>query len=130
MNPTVENHARNPRFKQSFGSEPTQAWTHGAVGDNPFCGDTLEIRLLLKNADGEGPTDRLVIENAAFDGYACSLCTAAADVLLEQVRGLTVEQARAVDYDRLLELLDQPPVGRTRSGCVRLPLTMLARALG
>ena len=130
MNPTVENHARNPRFKQSFGSEFTQTWTHGAVGDNPFCGDTLEIRLRLKEGAGDGLADRLVIEDAAFDGYACSLCTAAADVLLEQVRGLTVEQARAMSYDRLLELLDQPIVGRTRSGCVRLPLTVLARALG
>ena len=88
------------RFKQSFGSraERRPGPTAPVSAITPPCGDTLEIRLLLKNADGEGPTDRLVIENAAFDGYACSLCTAAADVLLEQVRGLTVEQARAVDY--------------------------------
>lgn len=102
-----------------------------AAGDNPFCGDSIEIRLRLQPADGTGEPwgESAVIEDAAFDGYACSLCTAAADILLERVRGMRVGDALALGYDDLLALMGGPRVGRTRSGCVRLPLTVFARAV-
>ena len=120
--------AKAPRFKGFAGWDGNgpAADVLGAAGDNPFCGDTVEVRVrLAPSADGGGT----VVADAAFDGYACSLCTAAADVLLEHAVGRPVSEVLALGYDDLLALLGGPRVGRTRSGCVRLPLTVLARAL-
>ena len=50
-------------------------------------------------------------------------------MLLEHAVGRPVSEVLALGYDDLLALLGGPRVGRTRSGCVRLPLTVLARAL-
>lgn len=118
----VETLAANPRHKGVLAEGPG---THRAHGDNPFCGDALDVVVRLCAAEDGSAR----IEEARFDGYACSLCTAAAEALLGAVSGMRVEEARRVTYDDLLELLGNPSVGRTRSGCVRLPLTVLGRAL-
>ena len=121
-----------------------------ASGDNPFCGDSVDISLELtwedegtagdnaatggadgadKNADAPRRARRPRIANASFDGYACSLCTAATDVLIDLATGMDADEALGVTYEELLARLDGVKVGRTRSGCVRLPLTVLRRAL-
>lgn len=96
-----------------------------AVGDNPFCGDEIEVRVTC-SVDDAGET---VIERARFDGYACTLCLASADVLMEQVEGMTAVQAESLGIDDICRWLDGLSVGRTRKGCVELPLQVLARAL-
>ena len=113
----IDDLARDPRHRGAL-EGPDVLRAHG---DNPFCGDALDIWVRLSPAG--------TIKDVRFDGYACSLCTAAAEALLDAVGGLPVEKARALSYDDLLELLGRPTVGRTRSGCVRLPLTLLARTL-
>lgn len=96
-----------------------------ARGENPFCGDELEVRLICAS-DEAGET---VIEQARFDGYACTLCLAAADALMEHVEGMTAVQAALLTFDDVCRLLDGLSVGRTRKGCVELPLQVVARAL-
>ena len=96
-----------------------------ARGDNPFCGDELEVRVRLARNEAA----QWVVERAAFDGYACTLCLAAADVLMEQVQGATAAQARSIVFDDVCRWLGGLEVGRTRKGCVDLPLTVLNRAL-
>ncbi|MEC4175509.1 iron-sulfur cluster assembly scaffold protein [Adlercreutzia sp. R7] len=96
-----------------------------ARGENPFCGDEIEVRLVC-SADVAGEQ---VVERARFDGYACTLCLAAADALMEQVEGMTASQAASITFDDLCRWLDGLSVGRTRKGCVELPLRALARAL-
>lgn len=96
-----------------------------AQGDNPFCGDELEVRLVCAtDAAGE-----CVIESARFDGYACTLCLAASDGLMEHVEGMTAAQAEALTFDDMCRWLGGLTVGRTRKSCVELPLKVLARAL-
>ncbi|CVH77044.1 iron-sulfur cluster assembly scaffold protein [Rubneribacter badeniensis] len=96
-----------------------------ARGDNPFCGDQLEVRVaVLPGADGAP-----VIERAAFDGYACTLCAACADALLEHAEGMRVRDAAELSLDDVLALWGGLEVGRTRRGCVELPLVVLKRAL-
>lgn len=133
MTDVVEERSKNPRckgFGQTADGMPGlnagEAAVLSAAGDNPFCGDSIEMRVRIER-DSDGVA-RIV--RGAFEGYACSLCTAAADVLLEHVAGMSVDEALAVGYDGLIALLGGPVVGRTRSGCVRLPVTVLARALG
>ena len=96
-----------------------------ARGDNPFCGDELEVRVRLRR-DGAGGW---VVERAAFDGYACTLCLAAADALMEVAEGMAAADARALTGDDACALLGGLEVGRTRKGCVELPATVLSRAL-
>lgn len=118
----VETLAADPRHKGVLAEGPGTCRAHG---DNPFCGDALDVFVhLCATENGEAR-----IEEARFDGYACSLCTAAAEALLDAVSGVRVDEARRMTYDDLLGLLGNPSVGRTRSGCVRLPLTVLGRAL-
>ncbi|WP_302962844.1 iron-sulfur cluster assembly scaffold protein [uncultured Adlercreutzia sp.] len=97
----------------------------GARGDNPFCGDELEVRVRLRRDGACG----WIVEHAAFDGYACTLCLAAADALMEAAEGLTAAQARALTGEDACALLGGLEVGRTRKGCVELPATVLSRAL-
>lgn len=96
-----------------------------AGGDNPFCGDQLEVRVAVRPGADGAP----VIERAAFDGYACTLCTACADALMEHVEGMPVRNAEALALDDVLGLWGGLEVGRTRRGCAELPLTVLKRAL-
>ncbi len=59
-------------------------------GHNPSCGD--EITLELEVADG-------TIKDAAFSGAGCAISQASTDMMIELMRGKTVDEAR-----RLAEL--------------------------
>ena len=59
-------------------------------GHNPSCGD--EIILELEVADG-------VIADAAFNGAGCAISQASTDMMIELMRGKTIDEAR-----RLAEL--------------------------
>ena len=96
-----------------------------ARGDNPFCGDELEVRVRLRRDGARG----WVVERAAFDGYACTLCLAAADALMEAAEGMAAADACALTGEDVCTLLGGLEVGRTRKGCVELPATVLSRAL-
>lgn len=96
-----------------------------ARGDNPFCGDELEVRVQLRRDGVRG----WIVERAAFDGYACTLCLAAADALMEAAEGMSAADARAFTGEDACALLGGLEVGRTRKGCVELPATVLSRAL-
>ena len=99
--------------------------TLSARGDNPFCGDELEVRAVVRH----DPLRGWVVERARFDGYACTLCLAASDALKEAAEGQPVALVRATTLDDVCQLLGGLEVGRTRKGCVELPLTVLGRAL-
>ena len=57
------------------------------------------------------------------------LYTATADLVMEHVTGMRVEDAERLTVDDVLALWGGLQVGRTRRGCVELPLTVLKRAL-
>lgn len=54
-------------------------------GKNPSCGD--EIELELKIADG-------LVEDAAFTGIGCAISRASVTIMIDLIRGKTVEEAR------------------------------------
>ena len=60
--------------------------THTLEGLNPQCGDRVEIHMRIRG-------DR--IEQIAFDGEACTLCTASASLLCENLAGETVDSLKA-----------------------------------
>ncbi len=79
----ILDHGRKPRnFRRLEDADRT------ARGDNPMCGDRLELFLKLA-PDG-------IIEDAAFQGRGCAISTASASLLTETVKGKSPAQAHAL----------------------------------
>jgi nitrogen fixation NifU-like protein len=78
----ILDHNRHPR---NFG--PLPAANRKAEGHNPLCGDRVTVYL-----DIEG--DR--IRDVAFEGAGCAISTASASLMTEALKGLGVEEARAL----------------------------------
>lgn len=92
-----------------------------ASGDNPLCGDSLEISAWLD--------DDNTILDVRYDGYGCSLCIASAECLLEQVTGKNANEALELDAQSIITGLGGITVGRSRMRCVELSVQVLHRAL-
>jgi molybdenum cofactor cytidylyltransferase len=106
-------------FRRPLNRERLANANAAADGANPLCGD--RIRMECEVSAGQ-------VRQAAFTGDACAICIAAASVLSERVKGLTVRQAMAIDGTHLVSWLDgAPPQSRRR--CATLPLDTLQRAL-
>ncbi|MCS6890035.1 MAG: SUF system NifU family Fe-S cluster assembly protein [Rhodovarius sp.] len=77
----ILDHGRRPRNFRRLENA-----THTARGDNPLCGDRMELFLAVE----EGGR----IADAAFEGRGCAISMASASLMTEVLRGLTAEQAR------------------------------------
>jgi nitrogen fixation NifU-like protein len=75
----ILDHGRRPR---NFGK--LEGATHQARGDNPLCGDRLEVYLVM---DGD------VVRDVKFEGQGCAISTASASLMTEALKGRTREQA-------------------------------------
>ncbi len=78
----ILDHYKHPR---NFGA--LEAATHAAEGDNPLCGDHVEVS--LKVEDGR-------VVNAAFQGAGCAISTAAASLMTEAIAGRSLEEVDCV----------------------------------
>ena len=96
----IAERCRRPRCKGFEG-----AYDGAATGENPFCGDALEVRVALERR-------------------ACG-----ADVLMERASGMPAEDAAVLTVDDVLRWWGGLEVGRTRKGCVDLPVSVFGRAL-
>lgn len=93
----ILDHGRHPRnFRRLDGA------LH-AKGDNPMCGDRVEVWLRL-GAGGR-------IEDAAFQGRGCAISIASASLMTEVLRGRTAHEARRLaDAFRTLARTGSCPV--------------------
>ena len=101
----IGEHSRSPENKGELA-----AATVRERGHNPSCGD--EITLELQIEDG-------IIKDAAFTGVGCAISQASTDIMIDLMRGKTVEEAqrlaqlftsmikREVIDDAALEELDE-----------------------
>ena len=69
-------------------------------GANPLCGDELSIYVKLQ--DGK-------IADVRFVGRGCSISQASASMMTEQIKGKTVEEARAITNRHVADALDGLP---------------------
>jgi nitrogen fixation NifU-like protein len=106
---------RHPRY---FGELPRADAVHEDV--NPLCGDRLRVELRLA-ADG-------ALDAVRFQGDACAIAVASADLLAEMVEGRSAREAATVGREALLAALGAP-VRSSRLACVGLPLSVLRGAL-
>jgi len=110
----VIEHFRRPRNR---GSLPDA--NGDAEGANPLCGDRIRVQVIAR--DGS-------IADARFTADACALCIAAASLLTDAARGLSVRETAGLDLGWLEAALEgAPPPGRKK--CVALPLDTLHRAI-
>lgn len=79
-------------------------------GKNPSCGDEIELQLKIKDD---------LIEDAAFTGIGCAISQASTSMMIDLIKGKTVEEAeeltqvflgmikREIVDDEKLEVLDE-----------------------
>lgn len=88
---------------------------------NPLCGDLIRMDLQVK--DGR-------IDQVRFSGTGCSISQAAASMLCEAIEGKTLDEARKISRDDMLEMLGIE-LGPVRLKCGLLALkTLKAGAYG
>ncbi len=70
-----------------------------AEGYNPLCGDRITIYIALKGN---------VIEDIAFEGSGCAICTASSSLMTEAVKGKTLEEVEGL-FGRFHDLVTSDP---------------------
>jgi len=88
----ILDHYRNPR---NYGELEEPTYTH--IGENTSCGDEITIDVELDDDD--------VIRDVRFRGEGCAISQAAASLLTDEVKGLTLEELYELDRDDVLDLL-------------------------
>jgi nitrogen fixation NifU-like protein len=104
----ILDHYRNPRNKGQLENP-----THTHEEDNPLCGDVIRIDLHVNGED--------VIDQVRFDGHGCAISQASASMLTEMLQGKSVEEARGLTKDDILEALGIE-IGPVRLKCALLSL--------
>ncbi|GAB4193243.1 MAG: SUF system NifU family Fe-S cluster assembly protein [Roseiflexaceae bacterium] len=84
---------------------------------NPLCGDRIRIDLAVEQG---------VITDVRFQGRGCAISQAAASLLTDELRGKTLDEARAISKEDLLDLIGIPlEKNPVRLKCALLPLKTL-----
>jgi nitrogen fixation NifU-like protein len=78
----ILDHNKNPRNFRKM--ESPDAFAHG---NNPLCGDQIDVYLKIRNA---------IIEDVSFDGNGCAICTSSASMMTSTLKGKTEKQAEAL----------------------------------
>ena len=113
---TILEHYRNPRCRGTLDA-PDVSYEDA----NPLCGDRLRMDFHV----GDG-----VIKAARFTGHGCSISQAAASMLCERVEDMTLEDAKRLSREDVLEMLGIE-LGPVRLKCALLALkTMKAGIYG
>ena len=107
----ILDHARNLR---NWGLLSPNDFDHEE--SNPLCGDRLRLTLQL---DSDG-----AISAVGWDGEGCAISQASASMFGEQLRGLTLEEARQISKQELLENIGLT-LSINRVKCALLPLKVL-----
>lgn len=79
----ILDHGRKPRNFRRLDKA-----THRARGDNPMCGDRMELFLVV---DDDG-----AIDDAAFQGRGCAISVASGSLMTETIKGRSLAEARAL----------------------------------
>ncbi|MGD1911306.1 MAG: Fe-S cluster assembly sulfur transfer protein SufU [Rivularia sp. (in: cyanobacteria)] len=77
----ILSHARKPQNKGK-----TNPIHRQHQGENPYCGDKVEITLMLDETETK-------IEDIKFEGVGCALCLASADLMANAVKGKDISAA-------------------------------------
>lgn len=93
-------HYENPRNIGTLDENDLQVGT--AMIGSPACGDIMRLQIKVN--------DKGVIEDAKFKTYGCGAAIASSSVATEWIKGKTLDEARALKNDEIVEFLKLPPV--------------------
>jgi nitrogen fixation protein NifU and related proteins len=106
----ILDHYKNPR---NFGRIEAPEITHEEY--NPLCGDMVGMDFRVR--DG-------VIEDVMFHGRGCAISQASASLMTERLKGMTLDEARQLSKDDVLEELGID-ISPARLKCALLSLKVL-----
>ena len=106
----ILDHFKNPR---NFGRIEGADISHEE--NNPLCGDVVGIDFRVEG-------DR--IEDVKFHGRGCAISQASADLLTERLKGMSLEEARKIGKDDILDELGIE-ISPARLKCALLSLKVL-----
>jgi nitrogen fixation NifU-like protein len=109
----ILDHVKNPR---NFGT--LKRPTHHSKDTNASCGDAIELQVSVKGGK---------ITEVAWNGSGCAISSASASLLSEMLVGKTLEEAKSIDEDSILEEMGLTEILPTREKCLRLPLRALTK---
>jgi nitrogen fixation protein NifU and related proteins len=84
--------------------------------DNPLCGDVIRIDIRLD--------DNQQVTEVAWRGDGCAISQAAASLLTEEIKGMSLDDLRNFKSETLLELVGVP-LSMARVKCALLALKVL-----
>lgn len=104
---------RNPRNEGSLDTEFV------AKAENPSCGDETTVYLMIEDE---------TVEEVKHETEGCAICTAAVSIVSEQLPGKSLDEAKSLDRDWMLEKLgiDVSPM---RMKCAMLGLKTAKKAV-
>lgn len=108
----IVDHGRNPR---NFG--PLEGANRSVEGQNPLCGDELEIQLRV---------DDDTITAVRFTGSGCAISQASASLMTQAVEGLTLADARDL-FTRVHAMLTASAGGADAPGVAPVDPTELGK---
>ncbi len=71
----------------SFNKKKLESPTGCQLGHNPNCGDEIELQVMVKNG---------IVEDASFTGHGCAISQSSTSIMIDTLRGKTVEQAKKI----------------------------------
>ena len=88
--------------------------------ENPLCGDFIHVDLTLD--------ENQKVKDAVFSGHGCAISLASADLLLDAIRGKTLDEVKMLNKQDILDMLgiELSPV---RLKCALLPLKVVKAAV-
>ena len=96
----VLDHYNNPRNVGKMDMNDPSVGT-GMVGA-PACGDVMKLQIKV--------TDDGIIEDAKFKAYGCGSAIASSSMVTTMIKGMTLEEAKAIKNNEIVEELSLPPV--------------------
>lgn len=93
--------------------------THVRSANNPTCGDKISITARVEDD---------IVKDIKFTGDGCTISQAATSIVTDEIIGKSVEEALAIDREKVIELLGVD-VGIGRIRCALLGIRTIQKAL-